>query len=267
MKDFHFRGLAISISVDRGVLFLAAVLQGAAYAQAPLPFQLHYEENAFARPDALSTLSARPRNPNALYQDCSVARKGQCSLRSQVRAASDFISADAYRAESHTMDLLATRYSPGEHWRYRFSVKLPTEWVFAPVTSIDILWQFKRFELRPDLFLAVKGQALVLRVLGKEQRTVLPVVPLGQWLDVDLNVKWAADASGAVQARIFDTHGKLLANTQYSGPTTWDTRPSAAYVKWGLYKPGKTDGSFSFPDRWVWHDEISMEKLPAVGSK
>jgi hypothetical protein len=84
-------------------------------------------------------MTTRPA-PEALQVDSAVARAGRCSVRAQLSAAPDSISVGAYRAESDTMNVPATRYSPGETLRYRFSVLLPQDWAVAHIIAIDILW-------------------------------------------------------------------------------------------------------------------------------
>jgi hypothetical protein len=100
------------------------------------------------------------------------------------------------------MNLHETRYSPGETLRYRFSLRLPGDWVVAPPSLIDIVWQFKRFDSRPDMFVAVKGSALILRVGEKQQVLLLRTVPLGRWMDIELRVRWSAAADGWVMGDV-----------------------------------------------------------------
>lgn len=219
-------------------------------------FVLDYEGSQ-ASADIQQRTTTRP-NASALQLDCTVARSGHCSLRATVSARSDSISAGAYRAESDTMNLRATHYSPGETLCYRFSFLLPQDWAIGPTSAIDILWQFKRFNSRPDMFVAAKGDALVLRVGANAQVLMMKPLPLAHWLDISMEVHWAADESGWVRGEITEAATGESWQFAYSGPTTWNDRAQAAYLKWGLYKPGKTDGSFNFPTRKVWHDEIRV---------
>lgn len=239
---------------------LALLLGGvaSAFAVPPAPtFALDYENTS---PDVAATMTTRP-NPQALQMDCTVARAGRCSVRAEVAANANFISAGAYRAESDTMNVQTTRYSPGETLRYRFSVLLPQDWPIAPTSAIDILWQFKRFDSKPDMFVAAKGDALVLRVGAKAQVLMVKPLPLGRWVDVTLDVHWSAGEDGWVKGAVSTADGAVSKQFDYAGPTTWNDRANAAYLKWGLYKPGKTDGSFMFPSRRVWHDEVRVEKV------
>ena len=154
-----------------------------------------------------------------------------------------FIQAGATRAEADAMDLPALRYSPGERWRYRFSL-----WLLEAAASpspLAILWLWKRFSGRPDAFLAQRGDALVLRVGTSASLTLLKPVPTNGW----------------IEARV-STAGQPPVLRHYSGPTTRDSRPRAAYVKWGLYQPGTIDGASAVPVRSVWHDAIDIRRLP-----
>ena len=250
----------MGIAVCRLAVLLALLWAVVARAVSPIPTLLLDYEESISSPDIQATISTRP-SQEALQVDCSVARAGRCSIRSEVRAESGSISAGAYRAESDSMKLFAIRYSPGETWRYRFSLLLPTDWQVAPTSSIDILWQFKRFDSRPDMFVAAKGNALVLRVGGHAQVTIFPALPLGRWVDVVMEVRWSAKEGGWVMGTITTVDGRVSNSFEYRGPTTWNDKPKAAYLKWGLYKPGKTDGSFSFPSRRVWHDEVKVERI------
>lgn len=217
-------------------------------------------ESAEPRAPVQTTMPAKLA-PHALKVDCSVARSGKCSVMASVEKSAASISAGAYRAESDTMQLPATRYSPGDTLQYRFSLKLPTEWEIQPRSSIDIVWQFKRFDGPPDMFVAVKGNSLVLRVGATAQVKLLEPLPLGQWLDIDLKVHWSTHPDGYAMGTVSGANGSIAENFSYQGPTTLNNKPQAAYLKWGLYKPGKTDGSMQFQPRAVWHDDIYVYKL------
>jgi len=243
------------------VFLLAAAVQAQPVAiAAGVVFSMDYEQPASAA-HIMATMSTRP-NADALTVDCSVARSGRCSVRARVEAAASSISAGAYRAESDTMTLLPTRYSPGDTVRYRFSLRLPPDWQLQPRSAIDMVWQFKRFDGPPDMFVAVKGNSLVLRAGAKAQVTLLEPVPLGHWMDVDLTVHWSAQPDGWVKGRVAVDNANAARAFDYTGPTTRNNKPGAAYLKWGLYKPGKTDGSMQFSPRTVWHDDIQIEILP-----
>ena len=243
-----------------GVFFLAAAVQALPMAAgAAVIFSMDYEQPA----NAAHIMATMPTQPiaDALTVDCSVARSGRCSVRARVEAAASSISAGAYRAESDTMALLPTCYSPGDTVRYRFSLRLPADWQLQPRSAIDLVWQFKRFDGPPDIFVAVKGNSLVLRAGAKAQVTLLEPVPLGQWMDVDMTVHWSALPDGWVNGQVAVDNANAALPFDYAGPTTRNDKPGAAYLKWGLYKPGKTDGSMQFAPRTVWHDDIRIERV------
>jgi hypothetical protein len=211
-------------------------------------------------PPALQQLTrSRAPSPEALQIDCSRARQGRCSQRATVGPGLRFIQAGATRAEADVMDLQALRYSPGERWSYRFSIWLPD----APAASphLAILWQWKRFGGRPDAFLCQRGDALVLRVGHSASLILLKPIPTNRWLDLEVRTHWSPTAIGWIETRV-STADQPPVLRRYSGPTTRDSRPRAAYVKWGLYQPGPIDGAASFPVRSVWHDAIDIRRLP-----
>lgn len=220
--------------------------------------QLTYEP--VQDPPALLRLTqSRAPSPEALQIACNRARLGRCSQRATVGPGPRFIQAGATRAEADAMDLPDLRYSPGERWSYRFSLWLPA----APAASppLAILWQWKRFGGRPDVFLAQRGDALVQRVGPSASLTLLQPVPTNRWLDLEMRTHWSPSTNGWIEAR-FSTLGQPPVLRRYSGPTTRDSRPRAAYVKWGLYQPGPINAEASFPVRSVWHDAIDIKQLP-----
>jgi hypothetical protein len=123
------------------------------------------------------------------------------------------------------------------------------------------VWQFKRFDGPPDMFVAVKGNSLVLRVGASAQVTLLELLPLGQWMDVDMKIDWSDRADGRLEGAVSTAKDVVLRNFEYAGATMRNGNPKAGYLKWGLYKPGKTDGSMQFQPRSVWHDDIYIYKL------
>jgi hypothetical protein len=248
-----------------GVLCGVPLCAFAVMAKPPLPlgaqevFMLGYE-SAENLASVRSTMTAKS-SPSALKVDCSVARSGKCSVMASIEENSVSVSAGAYRAESDTMKLLQTRYGAGDTLLYRFSLKLPADWETQPRSSIDIVWQFKRFDGQPDMFVAVKGNALVLRVGATAQVTLLESLPLGRWLDLDLKVHWSNRPDGKVEGTVSAESDAVLHHFEYAGATARNDKPNAGYLKWGLYKPGKTDRSMQFQPRSVWHDEIHVYKL------
>ena len=203
----------------------------------------------------------RPAAADALQVDCGVARSGACSIRSTVAPGTEYVSADAFRAESDAMKLLPARYSAGDRFVYRFSLRLAGDWTFDSPSAIDIVWQFKRFSRAPDMFVAIKGQALVLRVGKSKQLTLLPAMPRGEWVDVKFMVRWSDAQAGLVEGQIYRAGQPLGKPVRFAGANMWNAQPQAGYLKWGLYKPGKLDGTMTFARRSVWHDDIEVTRL------
>jgi hypothetical protein len=240
------------------VFVVSAALPLLLLAQLAPAFQLTYEPGKDA-PALLQLTQSRAPSPEALQIDCARARQGRCSQRATVGPGPRFIQAGATRAEADAMDLPALRYSPGERWSYRFSLWLPE--AAASALPLAILWQWKRFSGRPDAFLAQRGNALVLRVGPSASLTLLKPVPTNRWLDLEVRTHWSPSPNGWIEARV-STAGQPPVVRHYSGPTTRDSRPRAAYMKWGLYQPGTIDGASAVPVRSVWHDAIDITQLP-----
>lgn len=201
-----------------------------------------------------------PNAVDAISIDCTLARSGQCSLRSTVSNTPDYISFGAHRAESDTQALRATRYSSGDAIRYAFSLYLPSDWEIDSRDSIDIIWQFKRFGTYPDMFVAIKGADIVLRLTGGKQETLVKNYSTGQWIDIRIDVLWSYETGGKVIAAIrqsAEEEFKEIART--SGANMGDTRPRSGYLKWGVYKPGYEHSTTSRP-RVVFHDKICVEE-------
>ncbi len=206
-----------------------------------------------------------PAARDAIRTDCTQARSGRCSLATHLLPQPDYRSQGAWRAESNAMESLPVRYGPGDHFLYRFSLKLADDWDLrlpAPGAPrpVDIVWQFKRFDGPPDMFVAVKAGALVLRIGASTQLTLLPApLPPGRWIDLAFDVRWAADARGevAVSARV---QGQPARSLRHVGPNLRDARPQAGYLKWGLYLPDAQPG---FAPRTLWHDAIEVYRLDA----
>lgn len=201
-----------------------------------------------------------PNAVDAISIDCTLARSGQCSLRSTVSNTPDYISFGAHRAESDTQALRATRYSSGDAIRYAFSLYLPSDWEIDSRDSIDIIWQFKRFGTYPDMFVAIKGADIVLRLTGGKQETLVKNYSTGQWIDIRIDVLWSYETGGKVIAAIrqsAEEEFKVIA--RISGANMGDTRPRSGYLKWGVYKPGYEYSTTSRP-RVVFHDKICVEE-------
>ena len=202
-----------------------------------------------------------PNAVDAISIDCTLARSGQCSLRSTVSNTPDYISFGAHRAESDTQALRATRYSSGDAIRYAFSLYLPSDWEIDSRDSIDIIWQFKRFGTYPDMFVAIKGADIVLRLTGGKQDTLVKNYSTGQWIDIRIDVLWSYETGGKVIAAIRQpAEEEFKEIVKISGANMGDTRSRSGYLKWGIYKPGYEHSTTSRP-RIVFHDKICVEGL------
>lgn len=204
-----------------------------------------------------------PAARDAIRTDCTQARSGRCSLATHLLPQPDYVSQGAWRAESNAMESLPVRYGPGDHFLYRFSLKLADDWDLRPPAPgaprpVDIVWQFKRFDGPPDMFVAVKAGALVLRIGASTQLTLLPApLPPGRWIDLAFDVRWAADARGAVGVSA-QVQGQPARSLRHAGPNLRNAKPQAGYLKWGLYLPDAQPG---FAPRTVWHDAIQVYRL------
>lgn len=204
-----------------------------------------------------------PAARDAIRTDCTQARSGRCSLVTHLLPQLDYVSQGAWRAESNAMESLAVRYGPGDHFLYRFSLRLADGWDLRPPASgaprpVDIVWQFKRFDGPPDMFVAVKAGALVLRIGASTQLTLLPApLPAGRWIDLAFDVRWATDARGEVGVSA-QVQGQAARGLRHAGPNLRNAKPQAGYLKWGLYLPDAQPG---FVPRTVWHDAIEVYRL------
>jgi len=225
----------------------------------PTPlFCLDYETGILTS-ETTGVAVVTPNAVDAISIDCTLARSGQCSLRSTVSNTPDYISFGAHRAESNTQALRATRYSSGDAIRYAFSLYLPSDWETDSRDSIDIIWQFKRFGTYPDMFVAIKGADIVLRLTGDKQETLVKNYPTGQWIDFRIDVLWSYETRGKVIAAIRQqAEEEFKEIVKIIGANMGDTRPRSGYLKWGIYKPGYKHSTTSRP-RTVFHDKICVQ--------
>ena len=204
-------------------------------------------------------VAVMPEATDAISIDCTLARSGQCSLRSMIADTPDYISFGAHRAESNTEALEATRYSSGDAIRYEFSLYLPIDWEVDSRDSVDIVWQFKRFGTYPDMFVGIKGKDIVLRLTGGKQETLVKNYSAGQWIDFRLDVLWSYQSDGKVVASIRQPpEDEYKETVKVSGANMGDNRPRSTYLKWGIYKPGYKYSTTARP-RIIFHDKICVE--------
>jgi len=222
-------------------------------------FCLDYETGTLTS-EIGGVVAVMPDAVDAISIDCTLARSGQCSLRSMVANTPGYISFGAHRAESNTEALEATRYSSGDAIRYAFSLYLPPDWEVDSRDSVDIVWQFKRFGTYPDMFVAIKGADIVLRLTGGKQETLVKSYPTSQWIDFRIDVLWSSENGGKVIGAIRQPPEEEFKEiVRISGANMGDNRPRSGYLKWGIYKPGFEHSATSRP-RIVFHDKICVER-------
>lgn len=202
-----------------------------------------------------------PMAADALQVDCTVARTGRCSIRSKVRIDDPYISAGAHRSESNALTLKSALYSPGQQFSYAFSFRLAPDWVFDEASAMDIIWQFKRTSSQPDMFVAIKGRRLVLRITDKTSLTLADPVPRGEWLDMKFNIQWSPQPDGKVKIVTALANGSAPNSQVYDGANMRDARERRGYIKWGLYKPGQIGKSDHGRQSVIWHDDIEVIRI------
>lgn len=241
-------------------LLLAVAFVAGAEDRATLVFRADYENR-----DPLSGVNGmHPTTGTAadsLGVDCQLARSGQCSLASRVGMTRDYLTGDSHRSEVSTSRVLGVLYSAGERYRYRFSLFIDDKWEIDSRDSIDSFWQFKRTAGPPDMFLTIKGDAIVWRVGTHKQIVVFDRLPRGGWIDFMFDVTWSTGADGHVDLTAVDTKGNRTVNLRHDGPNMRDGRPRSGYLKWGIYKPGRADRKDVFPVRTLHHDDIAVYRL------
>lgn len=194
------------------------------------------------------------------------ARSGRFCLRTKVAHSDDYISYGKHRAETTTLKLKSTHYNEGDVFRYRFSFCLDESWDFDNRDSADIIWQFKRFDGGPDMFIAVKGKEVVLRHGRDGQELLFQSCKPGEWVDMCLIIRWSAGSRGLVEAfskRAEEVQYQKVASVQ--GPNTRDDRWDSTYLTWGIYKPDM-QASTAAKAHLIYHDDIRVEKQVSAAS-
>jgi hypothetical protein len=202
-------------------------------------------------PSAKDSFSVSDQNP----------RSGKFCLRTKVANSDDYVSYGAHRAETWTSRLAACQHNEGDVFRYQLSFRLQEDWQFDTRDSVDIIWQFKRFDGGPDMFVGVKGRAIVLRCGSEGQWTLVENCQAGNWMDLCLIVRWSTGPDGGVEAFskcAAQAHFKKEAS--FYGPNMRDARPDSTYLKWGIYKPDMKASTANKP-RVIYHDDIIVEKM------
>jgi hypothetical protein len=202
-----------------------------------------------------------PRASNAITVDCNIARASRCSMRTEINNTPDYISHAAHRAEADTHLHKPTLYSEYEQTRYGFSLYLVDSWEVDNRESIDIIWQFKRTGTQPDVFVAIKGEDIVLRTVNGKQQTLIKNFPRGKWIDFRIDILWSSGEAGAINTDLrFPPAQAFMPVGSLKGRNMYDSRPKSGYLKWGLYKPAYQESRTHRP-RIVFHDDIYVERL------
>ena len=205
-----------------------------------------------------------PEAKDAISRSGTVSRGGKHSICHKIKNAKEYISYNAHRAESTTMYDKASRYNKGDHCRYQFSTYLPADWEVDSRESVDIFWQFKRFEGGPDIFVAVKGNDIVLRSNGlnnRRQDTLVKNYKAGRWYDFRFDILWSSGGKGQLKAFVRSgDEEEYLEVVSFSGANMQNEKSNSTYLKWGIYKPD-FDLSKTKNARVIYHDEISIMKL------
>ncbi len=209
------------------------------------------------------------QNPDSITM-ISPGRSGRYAVKTKVGATKDYVTEGSPRAETASINISESLYSPGEKWEYKFSLKLESGWAIDPSGNGEIVWQFKRFSSGPDMAVTVKRNLIVLRTTSVNQNTLVDLsrIPAGQWLDFKINVLWSTGSNGITEVwfkKASDANYTIVASN--SGPNMYNDAQKGAYLKWGIYRPGcKPEGgsycnSSPYSTRVVYHDDISVTRL------
>jgi hypothetical protein len=195
---------------------------------------------------------------DSIMIDCNRARRGHCSLKSSVENSSAYISYGALRSETDATKVSGVIYKNGDHFRYLFSILIDDQWGPSDPDSVDIIWQFKRFASGPDMFIALKNNAIVWRITESDQKIILTPIIKGKWIDFYFDIHWANDEKGIANVRV-SVDG---ADSRFSffGRNMRISSSDSGTIQWGLYKPGDRS-FFNFIRHSINHDEIYIYKF------
>lgn len=199
------------------------------------------------------------------------ARSGKFCVRTKVARSDDYISHGKHRAETTVMNLMPVRYNEGDVFRYRFSLRLAEDWQVETKLpdnrdSVDIIWQFKRFEGGPDMFIGVKREEIVVRTASGIQHTLFGKYSPGKWMDFCVISRWSAGPDGSTEIFVKQATDKEFRKAaSLHGPNTRNAKAISAYLTWGIYKPDMSNSTATNP-RIVYHDDIIVEKITATAA-
>ncbi len=224
--------------------------------------KVDYDDGQITRP-AQGVTAVSPKAADALQATKECARSGTYAIRSKVAVSDDYISAGKHRAESDAMKSKAARYQAGDRRRYQFSVMLDKSWQVSKAPTVDIIWQFKRTDGGPDMFVGVKRDAVVLRHMN-EQDVLVKKYKAGEWMDFRFDITWSTGTNGLIEAWVKTGRQLEFAKMlKHAGPNIDEDRThQVGYVKWGLYRPGAPETTDVTNARIVYHDDILITTLP-----
>jgi hypothetical protein len=164
-------------------------------------------------------------------------RDGGTAAKIKILNSTSYVTDEKVRAEYNTLGNPSCSYKDGDEFTYQFSFKLDSSWVFDDRESVDIVWQFKRTTGQPDMFVAVKGKDLVMRISDNRQLVLISDIQKGVWADVKLHINFSKGEKGRVEASFkysSDEEFELHADV---GPNFRTREGGETYLKWGIYKP------------------------------
>ncbi|MGF6811231.1 hypothetical protein OKW30_006423 [Paraburkholderia sp. Clong3] len=254
--DYQFRGVIFLLLISSASVFGRA---GVAEAKEHELLHIGYESGNISPQSGV--VAQKPKADDSINVDCSVSRAGKCSLKTILCRTDSYISYGRYRAETETSGLKSLLYSAGESYRYGFSFRTDNQWQYDTRESVDTVWQFKRFGTHADMFVAIKGHDVVLRVLKDGQYVIKKDFQPGKWMDIRIDVLWSDGANGMVVV-YFREEGEKSYHpvVNFTGANMFNSTPKFARPKWGIYKPTFQKSYFDGP-RIVFHDEIYIDKL------
>lgn len=181
--------------------------------------------------------------------------------------------AGSMRAESHNVDLISARITPGQTRYYGLSIYIPSSWVTDGIYD-DILFQWKGFNGAPFMFITQKHDDIILRynyntnpdpnsgTIIKKSKVLAPLTK-GRWHDFRFRVVWQYADNGLGRIEVdhkLDTDTNYVRVFNYIGPNMFN---KDGYLKWGIYKPAWDKNQVnnytgSVTQRIVWHDNVRV---------
>jgi len=241
------------------LIFLLA-LPGKTFAESELRKKILHADFEINSPELEQQKIALDKTTSdSITIDCTIARQGNCSLKSIIKNSERYIAYGALRSESNASKVPGVMYKNGDHFVYFFSLFMDDFWNQPDQNTLDIIWQFKRFGSGPDMFIGIKNNSLVWRITEHEQITLLKPLVTGKWIDVYFDIKWSEYDDGHANTRI-EVEGQYPKDFNFIGRNMRFADSKYGTVQWGLYKPGNLE-DFHFDTHFIHHDEIYIYKI------